>query len=190
MRFGSHVAIDLVATGMSHRFELGDLARILTFADRRVIPGYFFNAPLTKFVEPCVSYMSDRRPSVFDHGDREHARHAIPFRPARRQAIDLVVGNGNRLTHTLDDGAGLALETLANHRKSDVCRSAAGSLPTDSIDDDEQTARLVDVESILVDVAQEAGIGPSCCNERIDRAGVCCHSYRSVRLQPDSHRNR
>src|SRR5678815_2275340 len=108
MRFGSHVAIDLVATGMSHRFELGDLARILTLADRRMIPGYFFNAPVTKFVEPCVSYMSDRRQSVLDHGDREHARHAIPLRPARRQAIDLVVGNGNRLTDTLDDGAGLA----------------------------------------------------------------------------------
>ena len=103
--------------------------------------------------------MTDGRHVVLDDRGGEHAGHAVPFRPSGRQAVDLVVGDGDRLAHALRNGSGLAFETLAKHRQRDVGGLAAGRLPANAVDDDEQTARLVDVEAILVDLTLKAGIG-------------------------------
>ena len=45
------------------------------------------------------------------------------------------------------DRPGLALEPRPQHRQRDVGRLAAGGLATDAIDDDEDAARHVDVET-------------------------------------------
>ena len=39
MRLGAHIAIDLVAARVPHRLQLADVARVLPFAHRRMIPG-------------------------------------------------------------------------------------------------------------------------------------------------------
>ena len=57
-------------------------------------------------------------------------------------------------------GPGLALEPRpAACVNADVGGLAAGGLAADAVDDDEEAARHVDVEPILVDLALQAGVG-------------------------------
>ena len=77
------------------------------------------------------------------------------------------------------DRPGLALEPLAQHAQGDVGSLAAGRLPANAVDDDEQPARLVDVEAILVDLTLKAGVGGAGGRDRGERR----HTSR-VQLRP------
>ena len=77
------------------------------------------------------------------------------------------------------DRPGLALEPLAQHAQGDVGGLAAGRLPANAVDDDEQAARLVNVEAILVDLTLEARIGVAGGRDRGERR----HRSR-VQLRP------
>src|SRR5688572_4422464 len=110
-------------------------------------------------VETRVADMPDCRPAVLDDRDGQDARHAVPLRPRRRQAMDLIVGDGNRFAHALANGSGLAFEPLAQHAQRHVGRLATGGLSAHTVDDDEQAARFVNVEAILVDLTLAAGVG-------------------------------
>ena len=93
--------------------------------------------------------------------------------------MDLVVGNGNRFSYTIADRPGLALEPLAQHAQGDVGSLSAGGLPANTVDDDEQPARLVNVEAILVDLTLKARVGGAGGRDRGERR----HMSR-VQLRP------
>ena len=67
------------------------------------------------------------------------------------------------------DRSRLALEAFAQHREGDIRGLPAGGLATDAVDHDEQAAPLVDVESILVHLALETGVGPTSRGDRVQR---------------------
>src|SRR6187401_2341224 len=132
------------------------------------------------FVEARVADMSDRGHAVLDDGDGEDARHAVPLRPRRRQAMDLVVGDGNRFSYTIADRPGLSLEPLAQHAQGDVGSLSAGGLPANTVDDDEQPARLVNEEAILIDLTLKAGVGGAGGRDRGERRHVSRVQLRPV----------
>ena len=103
-----------------------------------MVPGDLLDPATTQSVEACVADVSDRRNSLLDDRDGEDARHPVPFRARRGQAIDLVVGNRDRLSHALGDRPRLAFKPFSQHRKGDIGRLPAGRLPADTVDHDEQ----------------------------------------------------
>src|SRR5215208_5291293 len=131
-----------------------------------------FDATIAELVETRGANVSDRGRSILDDGDCEDARHAVPFRTSGRQKMNLVVGDGNRLADAFAHGAGLALEPLAQHAQCDISSFSAGGLPADTVDDDEQPARRVNVEAILVDLTREAGIGGAGGRDRAERRHI------------------
>ena len=78
---------------------------------------------------------------------------------SRGQAVDFVVGDGDRLADAFVDRAGFALEPVAQHRQRHVRGFAAGGLTADAVDDREEAAAGIDVEAVFVDFALQAGIG-------------------------------
>src|SRR5688572_11908549 len=144
-------------------------------------------------VEPRITDMSDGSHVVLDHRDGEDAGHAVPFRAGGRQAVKLVVGQGDRLTYSLLNRTGLALEPLAQHAQRNVGGLAAGRLSADAVDDDEQTARLVGVEAILVDLTLKAGIGGAGSRDAAVRRHPGCRCgalSAATRLRPQPRRER
>ena len=114
--------------------------------------------PRAQLVQPRVADVPDHDVAVVDDGDGEHAGHALPLGPERREPVDFVVGEGNGLAHAILDRAGLALEARAQHRQRGLGRLLARRLAADAVDDDEETARGVAVETILVDGALQTGM--------------------------------
>ena len=119
----------------------------------------FVDAAIADFIETRVADVAYRRGAVLDHRNGEDAGHALPLWTGGRQTMNFVVGNGDRFANALANGSGLALEPLAQHAECDVGGLSAGGLSADTVDDDEQPARLVKVEAILVDLTLKAGIG-------------------------------
>ena len=76
-----------------------------------------------------------------------------------REAMDLVVRDGDRLSKTRRDRSRLALQASPEHADRRVGSLAAGRLPADAVDDHEEPARGVDVEPVLVDLALQPGVG-------------------------------
>src|SRR5688572_11524800 len=144
-----------------------------------MITRHLFDASVADLVETGVADVSDRGHPVLDEGDREDAGHAFPLRAGGRQAMNLVVGDGNRFADALADRSGLALEPLAQHAQGDVGSLSAGGLPANAVDDDEQAARLVNVEAVLIDVTLKAGVSGAGSGDR----GEPRHMSR-VQLRP------
>ena len=71
------VAEDLVAPRVAHGFRLGNLARVLALADRRVIVRQLPDAARRQLVETAVAHMPDRDPPIDDECQRQHAGHAV-----------------------------------------------------------------------------------------------------------------
>ena len=82
--------------------------------------------------------------------------------------MNLVVGDRDRLADAILERAGLALEPRPQHAQRGVGRLLARRLAADAVDDAEESARRVEVEAILVDVALQARSG-SC----PPRSGPC-----------------
>jgi hypothetical protein len=161
-RVGADVAIDLVAPRVPHRFDFRELVRVLALADRRVIARRLLDPAVAQLVEPRVADVADNRAPLLDDHHRENARHPAPFLAHRRHPVDFVVRDGDGLADTIGKGAGLALETCAQHLHRDVRGLAAGSLAADAVDNDEQAAGDVVVEPVLVDLALQAGVRVAC----------------------------
>jgi hypothetical protein len=153
------VAVDLVAARVLHRVELGQLARVLALADRRMIAGDFLDAAVMKFVEPGVADVADDRAPVGDHDRGQHAGHAAPLGSETRQAVNLVVRDRDRFAQAPRDRSGLALEARPQHADGGIGRLAAGRLTADAVDDHEEPAGHVDVVSIFVDLALQPRMG-------------------------------
>src|SRR5688572_19258817 len=178
---------------MAHGMELRDLVRVLAFADRRMVACDLLDVAVANLVEPRVTDMSDGGHVILDDHDGEDAGHAGPFRAGGRQAVNLVVGHGDCLTYALPNGSGLALEPLAQHAQRNVGGLAAGRLSADAVDDDEQTARLVGVEAILVDLTLKAGIGGAGSRDGAVRRHPGCRCgalSAATRLRPQPRRER
>ena len=73
--------------------------------------------------------------------------------------MNLVVGNRDRFSNPVRGGAGFPLQPGPQHRQRHIGGFAASGLAADAIDEDEQAARDVDMEPILVDLALKAGVG-------------------------------
>ena len=115
VRFRSDVTVDLVPARVAHRLEFGQVSRILSFANRRVIPRDLLDATITKLVEAGITDMPDRCRSILDDRDCEDAGHPVPFRTGRGEPVDLVVGNRNGFPDPLPNRSGLAFEPFAKH---------------------------------------------------------------------------
>ena len=83
--------------------------------------------------------------------------------------MNLVVGNRDRFSHAIRGRAGFPLQPRPQHRQRHVGGFAAGRLAADAVDEDEEAARDVDVEPILVDLALEARVGVARRRQRADR---------------------
>src|SRR5688572_22708129 len=160
---------------MAHRLRFRKLEGVLTFSDWRMIPCDLVNLTAAKRVEARVPDMPDGRLAVLDDSYGQHACHALPLGTARGKTVDLVVGDRDRLADAIGDGAGLALETLADHRERNVGSLAARRLPSHAVDHDEQASRLVNVESILVHIALATRVGRARSGECGERPGGRTH---------------
>ena len=141
MRLRPDVAVHLVAARVSHRLGFRQLVRILALADRRVIVRDLLDPIVPELVEAGVADVADRRPAILDDGDGEDARHARPLRPHRGEAMDLVVGDRDRLPHAIGGRSGLAFEARSQHRERHVGSLATGGLSAHAVDDGEDAAR-------------------------------------------------
>src|SRR5262245_48164607 len=73
--------------------------------------------------------------------------------------MDFVVGDRDGFADALVHGARLTLEAGTQHRERERGGFAAGGLPAHAVDDHEQAAGRVHVESILVVFALQPGVG-------------------------------
>ncbi len=178
VRLRANIAKDFVAPGMAHRMMLGNLVRVLALTNRRMVTRDLFDATVADFVETRVANVTDRRRPVLDNRDCENAGHAPPLRASGGQAMNFVVGNSDRFANAFANRARLALEALAQHAQGDVGCSSAGSLSADAVDDDEQAARFVNVEAVLVDLTLKASIGGTGGRDRAERR------HSPVQLRP------
>ena len=155
---------------MSHGLEFGKVSGIFSFAHGGVIARDFLDATIPKLVEASVTDVPYCCRAILDDGDRENAGHTVPFRPCRREAINLVVGDRNCLPDPLPYGTGLAFEAFPKHRQGDIGGFSPGRLAANTIDYDEKATRLVAVESILVHASANPGIGSTRGNQRGESA--------------------
>ena len=131
-----------------------------------------FDATIVELVAARVADVADRSRPILDESHCEHACHSLPLGTSGGEAMDFVVGNGDRFANPLADGAGLALEPLAQHAQRDVGSLSAGRLPSDTVDDDEQPARFVNVKAILVHLTMKTGIGGTGGGDRAERRHI------------------
>ena len=86
VRLGADVAVDLVAARMPHRLALGQLARVLALADRRMIARHLLDPAGAQLVQPRIADVTDDDVAVGDDGDGQHAGHALAIRRGARPA--------------------------------------------------------------------------------------------------------
>ena len=65
---------------------------------------------------------------------------------------------------------GLAFKSCSKHGERHVGSLSTGSLSANAVDDDEEAARHVTMESIFVYVALATGIGLTCSEKCVDRS--------------------
>ena len=102
--------------------------------------------------------MADDRPQVVNDHDRDDARHAAPFGPRGGQAMDLVVGDRDGLANPGRDRPRLAFQPRSERAQCDVGGFSTRSVTAHAIDDDEQPARGVDVQPVLVDCSLQSRV--------------------------------
>ncbi len=83
--------------------------------------------------------------------------------------MDFVVGDRDGLSHPIADRSCLPFQSPPEHRQRDVGGLSTRGLTTNPVDDNEQAARDVDVEPILVDIPLQSGIGVACRSQRAHR---------------------
>ena len=102
--------------------------------------------------------MADGDLVVVRDSQREHARHAVPFVPLFRHAMDFVVGRGDRLTHTRRDIAFGPFELLRNDLDGGLRRQLAGGTATHAVHDKEDASRVIHVHAVFVVAPPKSGI--------------------------------
>src|SRR5258705_181849 len=100
-----------------------------------------------QLIEPRIADVADERTRAVKNEDRGDARHAVPFRPRAGEAMDFVVGDRESVANPDPNRPRLALEPSPHHPQGNVSRLSAGRLSAYAIDDDEQAARGVNVET-------------------------------------------
>ena len=166
VRLRADIAIHLVAPRVVHRLELGDLPRILAFADRRVVSSHLVDEAVAEAVEPGVADVRDGGASLVDDGHREDAGHARPLRPQAGQPMNLVVGHRDGFAQPLRNRTGFPLQPGPEEGDRRVGRLAAGRLAADPVDDHEDAARQVEMKTVFVDLAQKSRIRVPCRSNR------------------------
>ena len=96
--------------------------------------------------------------AVLHEGDREDARHPVPFWSTGSKAMDFVVGDRDRLADSVAHRTCLAFETGSQHHQRHVGRLAHRGLSADAVDHGEDTSCHVHVEPVFVDLALETGV--------------------------------
>src|SRR5678816_435577 len=134
-----------------------------------MVTGDLFDAAITDLVEARVADVTNHGRPILDDRDRQHACHALPLGASGCKTMNLIVGNGDRFANALAKRSSLALQPLSQHAECDVGSFAASCLSADTVDDDEQPARFVNVETILVDLTLKAGIGGTGGRDRAER---------------------
>jgi hypothetical protein len=109
---------------------------------------------------------------MIDHGDRQDTSHATPLRPRAGNAKNFIIGQRDRVAHTLGGVAGFAFESRSQHGDRNIRRFSTSGLAADTVDDYEETAARITVESILVDRALTARIRLTGSYECIDSSHV------------------
>src|SRR3954454_9614457 len=137
------------------------------------------DALLPDFVQPGVPDVADDRTRLLQHDDREDARHAAPFRTDAGKAVDLVVGDRDRLADAFDRWPRLALEPRPEHAHGSVGGFPSRGLSADPVDDHEQPAGDVDMEPILVDLALPTGVARARGSQDADGCHRATHSLFS-----------
>ena len=154
----SHVAKNFVSTGVAHGLELIELTGIFAFADGRVIVGELLDRAGPQLVEPRIADVTDRDLAILDDGGGQDAGHSGPFRIGPREAVDLVVGERDRFAQPLLGRTGRPLESGTHLQQRGLGCNLPPGMATDTVDDDEDAAVGIAMETILVVLPDAARI--------------------------------
>src|SRR5262249_46879158 len=113
--------------------------------------------------------------AMIDHGDRQDTSHTTPLRTRAGEPKNLIIGLRNRLAHTLGGVAGFAFKSRSKHGERDIRGFSTGSLAAYAIDNQQEAAARVTIETILVDRALTARVrlpGSDKCMESSHLASV------------------
>ena len=158
MKRAADVTKHLAAARMLHGVGLGNLLRIFTFTDRRVIVGELAQAVAGEFVQTAVADVADRQLILRQQRQRQHAGHARVCRRAFGLPQDFVVRQRDRFANALRRRADRPLEPLGDDVHGNRGGDFTGGMTADAIDDEKDAAVDVDIVSILVAGAQAAAI--------------------------------
>ena len=157
-RLGAHRAVDFVASRVTHRLALRQLAVVLAHPDWRMVVRDLVEAPGVEPVEPRVAHVPHRDHALLDQRQREHATHAFPRRILAAEARDLVVRRGDRFAHAVFGRPTLSAQPFEQARHRRLRRDLSRGGAAHPVDHDQQATRGVDVEPVLVALAHESGM--------------------------------
>jgi hypothetical protein len=141
-----------------HRLRLGELARILALADRRMIVRELGDALRCELVEAAVADVADRQLPPFEHRQRQHARHPLAAGVGLGAVQNLLVGESDGLADARFGRPVLPRKPVENRLDGDRGGNLPRRFPADAVDDEEDALRGVYVKTILVGVALAARI--------------------------------
>jgi hypothetical protein len=175
VRPAADVAKDFVSPRVTHRLHFGQLAAIFAIANRRVVVRELGDAARRKLVEPAVADVADDERGIADHGERQHAGHALHVRLERRSFQDALVGEQNRVAHTIVGRRIVDAHPAPHGVGRETGRDVAGGMTADAVNHQHEPGLRIQLVAVFVLLARTAGMtaGGRRESRRPERKGSC-----------------